>query len=157
METKVLAGVVIVIVVVLALAVVAFNSGSSPSTGAVTTTLNTSSGGQQAQLFSSSQYYQNSHLISGNATLSASGQAATSDFNITSTALSNASVEYTLVFVGTHATYNVTLAPGDSLYYIDSTLGDDSPSADSFHLDDGYVVVNSSGYIVSQVYPLPSS
>lgn len=155
MEARLAAGAAVVAIVIVAIALLALNTMPAPPAMTATTTV--ASGqqrGQGTQPFSSSPYYQNAYLISGNTTLSASGQAATSDFSLAVNDLGNGTAVYTLVFVDTGAEYNVTLTSGQSLYYIDSNLGDDSPTADSFHLDDGYVVVDANGYIVSQSYPL---
>jgi hypothetical protein len=106
-------------------------------------------------LFSSYSLAQYSYLISGNATLSPSGKVATEDFNLTSTALANGSVSYSMKFAETGVTYSVTVGNGDKLYWIDTNLADDSPKADVFTGDDGYAVVNSTGYIIALKYPLP--
>ncbi len=107
--------------------------------------------------FSSFQFASASYLISGNATLSASGKVATDDFNTTATQLANGSTEYSLRFDETGAVYNITVGRGGKLYYIDTNLADDMPGADTSLGDDGYAVVNSTGYIVAFKYPLPNT
>lgn len=119
---------------------------------------NVSSGTQNrtGTLFSATKYWSYAYLISGNATPPASGRAATSDFHLADSALGNGSVEYTMTFSSTGAAYNVTVGPGEKLYYIDMTLADDSNNYESFPGDDGYAVVNASGYAVSIKFPLNS-
>ena len=107
--------------------------------------------------FSSSRYAASSYLISGNATLSSSGQIATGDFNLTEKPIANGSVEYSIKFDESGTVYNVTVGSGDRLYYIDSNLADDMKGADLSLGDDGYAVVNATGYVVAFKYPLPNS
>lgn len=108
-------------------------------------------------LFSSFQYAPYSYLISGNATLSASGKIATGDFNLTTIVLQNASTKYSMKFDEIGTVYNVTVGHGSKLYYIDTNLADDMHGADASFGDDGYAVVNSTGYVVAYKYPLPST
>lgn len=108
-------------------------------------------------LLSSSQYAQYAYQISGNATLSSSGQIATSDFNLTKNQLQNGSTTYTMAFSESGKVYNVTIGSTDKLYYIDSNLADDARGSDISLGDDGYAVVNSTGYIVTIEYPLPDT
>ncbi|MGD0510493.1 MAG: hypothetical protein ABSA33_01505 [Candidatus Micrarchaeaceae archaeon] len=105
--------------------------------------------------FSSFKYAQYAYLISANATLSSSGKVATEDFNLTSMQLSNGSTKYSMKFDEVGTVYNVTMGRGSKLYYIDTNLADDMPGSDASFGDDGYVVVNSTGYIVAYQYPLP--
>jgi len=107
--------------------------------------------------FSSFQYASSSYLMSGNATLSASGKIATGDFNTTTTSFPNGSTKYSLKFDEIGTVYNVTIGRGDKLYYIDTNLADDMKGADASFGDDGYAVVNSTGYIVAYKYPLTST
>ena len=107
--------------------------------------------------FGSSAFAQYAYLISGNATLSASGKVATYDFNLTAVQLQNGSVEYTMRFHGTGATYSVTVGEGDRLYYIDENLADDTPNADAALFDDGYAAVDSAGQIIAYRYPLQNA
>lgn len=107
--------------------------------------------------FSSFPFASSSYLISGNATLSASGKIATEDFNTTTKQLANGSTLYSLKFDELGTVYNVTIAKGDKLYYIDTNLADDAPGSDMSIGDDGYAVVNSTGYITIFKYPLPNT
>ncbi len=107
--------------------------------------------------FSSFIYASSTYLISGNATLSPSGKIATGDFNLTTIPLQNGSTKYSIKFGVSGAIYNVTIGHGDKLYYIDTNLADDMAGSDISLGDDGYAVVNSTGYIVAYRYPLPSS
>ncbi len=169
MNSKAVAAVaVIVVVIVVAGAFLllnhpAYNSQTtsaatttaSPTTANTNTSVTTSIAGNQsmAELFNNSQYFPYAYLISGNAALSSAGIAATSDFNISTTGLQNGSTMYVLRFKGSGAVYNITMAHGDKLYYIDRNLGDDS-ATDITTGDDGYAVVNATGYIVALQYPL---
>ncbi len=110
-----------------------------------------------AILFNSSQYYPASYLISGNASLSASGNVATSGFNLTKRQLQNGSILYIFDFFDYGNIYAVTINSSDSLYFIDTNLADDAHGFDSSIGDDGYLVVNSTGYITKVVYPLPGA
>ena len=107
--------------------------------------------------FSSFQYASSAYLISGNATLSASGKIATGDFNLAAAQLDNGSTEYSIKFDEIGTVYNVTIAHGDKLYFVDTNLADDTPGSDMSLGDDGYAVVNSTGCIVAFKYPLPST
>jgi hypothetical protein len=126
--------------------------GGSLGPGSNIATTTTGSGGTP---FSSFQFESSSYLISGNATLSPAGKAATSDFNLTSTPLANGSTEYSLKFKELSTVYNVTVGAGSKLYFIDVNLPDDSASSDTSLGDDGYAVVNATGYVISYKYPLP--
>lgn len=108
-------------------------------------------------LFNDTQYAQSAYLISGNANLSAAGENATSNVVITSNALQNGSIEYVLAFAGSNAAYNVTITPGEQLYFIGTNLSENSTTGNSYG-DYGYAVVNAStGYTVSIEYPLQHS
>lgn len=107
--------------------------------------------------FSSFQYASSAYLISGNATMSASGKVATEDFNLTTTPLENGSIEYSIKFDGRGGRYNITISHDDKLYYIDTNLADDMPGADASIGDEGYAVVNSTGYVIVYKYPLPNT
>lgn len=108
-------------------------------------------------LFSNFQFASTSYQISGNATLSPAGKIAVEDFNLTTTPLQNGSTIYSIKFNELSTVYNVTVGKNDKLYFVDSNLADDQPGADTSLGDDGYAVVNSTGYIVAFKYPLPNS
>lgn len=130
-----------------------FHRGSFPAGG--------SFGGSSANvvgtMFAGFRFESTSYLIPESANLSASGKIAENDFNLTTTPLANGSTEYSLKFGEIGTTYNVTIGRTDKLYFIDSNLADDMPGADASLGDDGYAVVNSTGYIVQYRYPLPNS
>lgn len=105
--------------------------------------------------YSNTQYSKFSYLISGNATLSAAGRAATTDVNITHALLANGSAEYRINYTGLGLAYNVVITAGEELYYIDTNTADDG-LRDAYTGDEGYAVVNSSsGNALAVVYPLP--
>ena len=107
--------------------------------------------------FNSSAYISSSfYLISGNAIKSPAYNRVTGDLNLTSVQLANGATEYMMNF-GSGVTYNVTIDKGDNLYYIDTSFGDDNPSYDAALGDDGYAVINSTGYLITYKYPLPNT
>ncbi len=108
-------------------------------------------------LLSGTQYYSYAYQISGNATLSSSGKIATSDFNITEKTLQNGSTTYSIAFSELGTVYNVTISPTEKLYFIDTNLQDDVHGSDLSLGDDGFAVVNATGYVVEVEYPLPNT
>ena len=150
---------VVVVAIVIVLGVGMFVAPHALSGTHVGSTTAGGAGPSQASgtLFSSFRFAQSSYLISENATLSASGKVATGDFNMTTAQLANGSTEYSLKFGETGAVYNATVGRGEKLYYIDTNLGDDASSSDVYLGDDGYAVVNATGYIVTLRYPLPNT
>lgn len=150
----VMAGTAVIVIAIIAAGILALYKAPSPQ-------VSNAAGGAGAQaktnsglLFNGSQYAQYAYLISGNAALSAAGIAATADFNITHSQLQNGSAEYFLKSRATGIVYNATVGPGSGLYFIDTNTADDYPTSDASTVDDGYAVVNASGYIVKEVYPL---
>ena len=79
----VMAGTAVIVIAIIAAGILALYKAPSPqvsnAAGAAGAQAKTNSG----LLFNGSQYAQYAYLISGNATLSAAGRAATADFNIT--------------------------------------------------------------------------
>ncbi len=149
--------IVVIIVIVGAYALYSGGNGNAYSTTTVSystvqSTAQTTAPQGNATLFNSTQYAAYSYLISGSANLSSYG-AATSDFNLTSAAGKNSSTIYTIAFKDTGASYNVTLQAGQKLYYIDTIPTDDGPT-DHTTGDDGYAVVNATGYVLSINYPI---
>ena len=87
------------------------------------------------------------HLISG-ATLDASAQTATSGFNINRVANSDGTTTFTLT--STNPEYQdqtYTLQPGQQLYFIERSLGDDSSGEGNIG-DDTAVVTDANGYLI---------
>jgi hypothetical protein len=126
--------------------------GVSPTSGIPNIPVSSNVIGMQFSNFNLKSY---SYLISGNATLSEAGKLATGDVNITGRQLANGSIMYSMSFSKFSKVYNVTISPSEKLYYIDTNLADDSSGADFSLSEDGYAVVNSTGYIINYEYPLP--
>ena len=67
--------------------------------------------------------------------------------NITTTMLQNSSTEIKLSLIGTDQYQSLILKPSYKLYIIETTFGDDGYHFDSSLGDDGFVIVDSGGYI----------
>jgi len=104
--------------------------------------------GQTATKLSDTPVWKYAYLVSGD-TLDPAAQTALAGFNLQKTPLSDGSVQFT--FTTTRQSYfNQTyiVAPGQQLYFIESSMGDDGPDVDTSLRDDSAVVVDSQGYIV---------
>jgi len=113
------------------------SSNNNSSTTAVT-----------AQKFSDSPDYQNAFLISGD-TLSQTAQQALTGFQISRQMQMNGSIKINLKATETgYQDKQYTLDPGQQLYFVDKTLGDDQASEGNVR-DDYGIVVDSQGFIVS--------
>jgi hypothetical protein len=100
-----------------------------------------------AQKFSDSPDYQNAFLISGD-TLSQTAQQALTGFQISRQMQMNGSIKINLKATETgYQDKQYTLAPGQQLYFIDKTLGDDQASEGNVR-DDYGIVVDGQGFIV---------
>lgn len=121
--------------------------GSSPAQTTATSSQQSSKTGANATLFSSTPYAPYSYLISG-PNLSQQAQSALAGFKLVRTPLQNGSVEINVSLSGNGQGNSVVLAPGYKLYIVETTFGDDGYGFDSSLGDDGFVVVNSTGYIV---------
>jgi hypothetical protein len=150
----VMAGAAVIVIAIIAAGILAFYKAPAPQASNATGAAGTQAKTNSSLLFNDSQYAQYAYLISGNATLSAAGIAATADFNITHSKLQDGAAEYFLKARATGIVYNATVGPGSRLYFIDTNTADDYPTSDASTVDDGYAVVNASGYIVTEVYPL---
>lgn len=148
---------VIAVVVIAAIAVAAFlfMNGSRPSgapySSSAPATLNPNSSLTQ---FNGSKYASYAYMLYPNRSDSAGAQVAMSDFNESIQTLQNGSASVTMNFTDTHAVYTVTVKQGFRLYFLDRNLGDDSASRDATGGDDGYLLVDPSGYITNVTYPL---
>lgn len=172
MQRNAIIGGIVVVVVIAAIAAFAWSANAPMQTSASTTiALATTVLGNQTTIqttiqsttttlgpqFNSTQYATSAYQIYPAASLSQNGKIATSDFNASSILLPGAFVTVYINFTDTKASYNVTLNPGYKLYFIDSSLGDDSPAHDGLSSDDGYAIVDQNGYLVSMKYPLPKA
>ena len=150
-------GVLAVVIVLAAVTAFGYHAAPSSSTTIPAAVQSGQTNSSQSQLFSASRYYDSAYQISNGSALSPQGRVAASDFNLTSKQLQNGSAQYTIAFVDSTAVYNVTIQNGQKLYFIDSNLADDGVGSDKSSGDDGYAIVNASGYIVAMKYPLPGT
>lgn len=100
-----------------------------------------------AILFNSTPYVQYSYLIS-DPSLSQQAQSALAGFKLVRTPLQNGSVEINISLSANNQANSVILAPGYKMYVVETTFGDDGYGFDSSLGDDGFIIVNSTGYIV---------
>ena len=109
------------------------------------------SGNQNGQVkFSTSPYAQFAYLVSGN-TLSPEAQRALTGYELVKTKLPNGDAQITLRSTSFPVPDQIyTLTPGESLYFIDYVLGDDTQPRDYSPNDDKAIVVDQNGYIVAQ-------
>ena len=100
----------------------------------------------QKVLFSSTPYYPYAYLIS-TPNLSSGAKAALSGFRLADAQNANGTTTYTITLASSGASQIVTLDKGYSLYIIETSYGDDGIGSDYSLADDGFVVVNQSGYL----------
>jgi hypothetical protein len=150
---KKITGVLVVIVVILAAALILLvlhgQGGGTVQTTSVGSTTQSQTSNSSAVLFANSQYAQFANLLYSPSNPSASYAAA--GFNISITKLTNGSVRMTISTLSNRANNSTfVFKTSDSLYFIESSLGDDSPPSGDYNLgDDGAVLVNSAGYLTS--------
>ena len=107
-----------------------------------------SSNGSINVKFSDQPYYNSSYLISSD-NLSTDAQAALSGFSLSKKAMPDGTTQITLKALSTeYHDQQYTLKPGEQLYFIEKTLGDDQANQDSNLHDDTAVVVDSQGNVV---------
>ncbi len=93
-------------------------------------------------------YANSAYLISSN-TLSPEAQQAISGFNINKQTNSDGTTTINLVAINPeYQNQSYTLQSGQSLYFIETSWGDDGNGSENFLGDDHAVVVDSNGYIV---------
>ena len=167
-NTGLIVGIIVVVVIIAAaLYFVIGNSGTVPQTSTVQTTApsttevsvsaSTTVMNSNAVLFSNSSYYQYACQIYPAVALSSTCQTVTSDFT-TSTSQGANVTAVSIVFTETRTTYSASVAAGSKLYWIDENPSDDAGiSGDHYPGDDGYTVVNSTGYMTSVAFPIPGT
>jgi hypothetical protein len=117
--------------------------------------INQSSGNQtnsssQPQLFESSPYKPYAYLISTDR-IDASTQQALSGFKLEKQAIADGSQAITLKALDPgYADQSYAVKPGEKLYFIETTLGDDPDNHELSLSDDSAILVNAQGYIVNQ-------
>ena len=142
------------IVVALVVAFLIFTLRPSPTTNAINEQLisgnSNASASNSGTKFADSPYYQYAYLISGD-TLSSQAKTALTGFDLSKTSNSDGSMTYTLTALRQeYANQTYTLQPGEKLYFIERSLGDDDTAGNSDYSlrDDTAIIVNSDGYIV---------
>ncbi len=155
MQSKIIGGGIIILILIVAVyfiitGIVAPGHGSTQTTSGTTTA---AAGNSSSALFSSSQYAQYSYELYPNMSTAGQAHIVNSDFNFSVRNNTNGTVTATLRF-STGAVYSVAVPAGSTLYHIDESAGDDSPTVEYSTAEDGLVVVNSSGYITALEFPL---
>lgn len=104
--------------------------------------------GQQVR-FADTQYANYAYLISGN-TISSNAQAALAGFQRSVTVQADGSQVVTLKALNpNYQNQQYTVQPGQQLYFIETSFGDDRAPDGEYSLgDDGAVLVDQNGYIV---------
>jgi hypothetical protein len=125
--------------------VLLFLSGSHSSGTPTTTTSIQAQANSSKTLFADTQYAPYSYLISSGQ-LSQQAQAALTGFNMT-VKQSNGTKLITMALAGTSTNSTFTVPKGYSLYIVETTFGDDGYGYDSSLGDDGFVLVDSNGYV----------
>ncbi len=99
-------------------------------------------------LFADSPFAANAYLIS-TSTYDARTQQALNGFSVDKKTLADGSLQITLNAQNTeYQTHTYVVKPGESLYFIERSLGDDGGNKDINIHDDQAVVVDGQGYIV---------
>ena len=160
MDKKISAGAV-ALAAIIAAAVFAF-SGSHVASGSSINASGSPASSQHAQSapsgqaapsssgtpFSSTPYAPYSYVVYPGP-VSQQAQAALDGFNLTATTLQNSSVRIAIALLGSGQSQSLTIQPGYKLYVIEATFGDDGYHFDSSLGDDGFVIVDSKGYVVA--------
>ena len=159
-STKIIVSVVVFVALV-AVAFLVFGGSRSRvaqgSSGTVGTTSNTmsgqgstSSGSQQTQQIKllDTKYRNYAYLISG-ATMDTATQRALAGFQVQKESQSDGSVKITLnALESQYHDQQYIVKPGQKLYFIETSFGDDSGTNGVFSLgDDGAVILDANGYI----------
>lgn len=97
---------------------------------------------------SDSPYANYAYLISSDP-LSADAQQAISGFNINKQTNSDGTTTINLIALNPeYQNQTYTLQPGQSLYFIERSMGDDGNGTENFLGDDHAIIVDSNGYII---------
>ena len=101
------------------------------------------------ELFSASRSAKHAYLIS-TSLYDAKTKEALSGFTVSKKTLSDGSMEITLnAKKSGYQTQTYTVKPGEKLYFIETSMGDDENGRDELLGDDHAVLVDANGYIVS--------
>lgn len=152
MKIKTLLG-IIVLALIIGIGALAFSSRHGTSGALINTPSNRTynapnpaNANSSKILLANTQYAPYSYLIYPGP-ISQQAHAALAGFNITTTMLQNSSTEIKLSLIGTDQYQSLILKPSYKLYIIETTFGDDGYHFDSSLGDDGFVIVDSGGYI----------
>jgi hypothetical protein len=148
-----LAGIVVVLAAYLLIAGSAATPSASTnmqSAGSTDTTSTLSTSQPTGVKLSDTPDWNNAHLISGSS-LDNSAQQALSGFSLQKTTNPDGSMTITLKALNPeYSDQQYTVKPGQQLYFIEKSFGDDSPpSGERTTGDDSAVLVDSNGFIVN--------
>ena len=121
------------------------SSQASPQTAGVQA--QRASQSSNATLFNGTVYSHYAYLVSGQY-LSSQGRYALDGFNVSRIQEANGTVIVKVSLSSSIQNQSISIAPGNKLYFIEATMGDDGYDFDSSLGDDGFVMVNSTGYVV---------
>ncbi len=122
-------------------------STTAASSGAASKGSTSTTAVKLGPLLSSTQYASVSYRIYPGPE-SAQAKAATAGFNISVKLSGNSEIVSVSVAGSSSAPQTSTFQKGDSIYFIETSLGDDSGNSDYSGGDDGIIVTNSQGRIV---------
>ena len=123
--------------------------GNPPAASSPVSSGSASSAAQKVKL-SDTQYWRAAHLISGDSP-DASAQRALAGFNVDKKVMGDGTTQITLTTTTPgYVNQSYTLQPGQQLYFIETSMGDDSTNpSQEFNLgDDTAVIVDAQGYVV---------
>lgn len=124
------------------------NKPATTANNNASSTNNTNSPSATGQKFSESPDYQNSYLISG-PTLSPEAQQVLNGFKLSKQTLADGSEQINLkAMESAYQDQQYTLQPGQQLFFVDRSLGDDSTKEGNSR-DDYGIIVDGQGYIVT--------
>lgn len=126
------------------------SANSTSVTGTGSAIADSQSNTNQSQVrFSDTAYFQYAHLISGD-TIDDQTKQALAGFELIKSNLSDGSLNITLNAINPeYQNQNYIVKPGEKLYFVETSFGDDSTNGEYNLGDDGAVLVNSDGYIVN--------
>jgi hypothetical protein len=124
-----------------------YNAPASPPAASPPTSAPVSSAPQQIKL-SDTPYWKAAHLISGD-TIDAAGQSALAGFNVDKKVMPDGTTQITLTTTTAgYVNQSYTLQPGQQLYFIETSMGDDRDNQEFNLGDDKAVIVDAQGYVV---------
>lgn len=141
-------GISLIALVIIAIIIVGFVIFSNKPVATSNAVVSSASTSNETKL-SESPYANYAYLISSYP-LSSEAQQAISGFNINKQANSDGTTTINLVALNPeYQNQSYTLQQGQSLYFIERSMGDDGDGSENFLGDDHAIIVDSNGYIVS--------